>query len=226
MPFRSTVVRTGPSVTDDKETDSEKKRYHHGDLRQALIDAAVDIISEENIEALSLRALARRVGVSYAAPYHHFPDKSALLAVLATEGFRRLREEMERHVEESSGDPTEALMAHGRAYLHFAVSHPSYYRVMFKVNLASEKYPSLSDSSNCCFELLIRDTQTLLGDVSREDAERVGLVIWSTVHGAAQLWNDGPMKERIPGASLDDFVELVTTQAAAMLQALAETNPS
>lgn len=205
-----------------KKSRKTRKRYHHGDLRQALIEGALEIISESNVEALSLRALARKVGVSYAAPYHHFEDKTTLLAELATQGFKRLDEEMRRHVAESAGDPKSVLLSQGRAYLLFAVNHPSHYRVMFNMSLSGDDdYPDVKCAADSCFANLIVETQAVIGShVPVEEVSKIANVIWCTVHGAATLWNDGPMKDHLDNVSVDTFVELITAPLVDMLHAL------
>ncbi|MCA9610340.1 MAG: TetR/AcrR family transcriptional regulator, partial [Myxococcales bacterium] len=103
--------------------------YHHGDLRQALIDASLALIEEGGVQALSLRKAARRAGVSPGAPYHHFPSRSALLAALSIEGFTRLHAKLDE-VRACCDGPEARLGACGRAYIAFAREHPAYFRVM------------------------------------------------------------------------------------------------
>jgi AcrR family transcriptional regulator len=210
-----------------KSSGATAKRYHHGDLRKALIDGALELISESNVEALSLRALARRVEVSYAAPYHHFRDKTQLLSEVAIEGFQRLEEEMRRQGLARSTDPRESLLAQGRAYLLFAVHNPSHYRVMFNVEFSGRsEYPEVQAAADACFEQLIADTQALLGtDIAKSDVGKIANVIWSTVHGAASLWNDGPMSQHLGTTSVDEFVEMITLPLANMIQGLTQKSP-
>ena len=114
-----------------KKTSSQPKpRYHHGDLRRALIDASLALIAEEGFSALTLREVARRAGVTHAAPYRHFADKEALLAAVAEEGFRAMASDMRERMDKETS-PTERLLACGVAYVLFAVRHPSHFRVMF-----------------------------------------------------------------------------------------------
>ncbi len=107
----------------------KRGRYHHGDLPRALVDAALDLVQEQGVAALTLREVARRVEVTHAAPYRHFKDKSALLAAVAAEGFKRLS----RTLSEArlGASKSEQLAATGVAYLRFATHHPAHYRVMF-----------------------------------------------------------------------------------------------
>jgi len=209
-----------------KVSSSSPKRYHHGDLRKALIDGALQLISESNVEALSLRALARHVGVSYAAPYHHFKDKTQLLSEVAIEGFERLEKEMKAH--SRSAEPRESLQAQGRAYLLFAIQHASHYRVMFNVEFSGRSaYPNVQAAADACFDVLMRDTQAVLGaEVASREVRQIAIVIWSTVHGAATLWNDGPMRAHVERTSVDVFAEMITAPLGRMVLGLAATHKS
>src|ERR1700693_5459913 len=106
-------------------------RYHHGDLPRALLDAALHIVETQGTEALTLRAVARRAGVSQAAPYRHFASKEAILAAVAEDGFRSLIAAMRESVATCGEDPLGRLRAVGLGYVTFATSHPSHFRVMF-----------------------------------------------------------------------------------------------
>ncbi|HSN90738.1 MAG TPA: helix-turn-helix domain-containing protein, partial [Anaeromyxobacteraceae bacterium] len=110
-------------------------RYHHGELRRALLDGALAVIERDGVSALSLRDLARRLGVSHAAPAHHFTDKMALLAEIAREGFERFGAALGAAAEASPDDDTR-LVEIGRAYVGFALAHPATFRVMFGRDLA------------------------------------------------------------------------------------------
>src|SRR5512145_3325109 len=102
-------------------------RYHHGELRQALLDAAAAVVEREGVEALSLRELARRLGVSHAAPAHHFADRAALLVELARDGYARFGEALAKAAA-AEPDPLERLREVGRAYVRFAIEHPGRFR--------------------------------------------------------------------------------------------------
>ena len=102
---------------------TKRQSYHHGDLRQALIDAAVDLLSEAGMSHLSLRQVARRVGVSDAAPYRHFEAKDALLAVVAEEGFKAYTHYLQRAVASAIDNPIQQFLGCGRAYVRYALDN-------------------------------------------------------------------------------------------------------
>src|SRR5262245_4881527 len=113
---------------------AKKRAYHHGDLRRALLDAALELVSSKGVQALTLREVARRAGVTHAAPYHHFPSKEALFAAVATEGFRDLAAAMRAALSGRRG-PFASLRAIGVAYVRFATEHPAHFRIMFRPGL-------------------------------------------------------------------------------------------
>jgi AcrR family transcriptional regulator len=167
-----------------------KTTYHHGDLRQSLIDAAIALISEEGIGDLSLRQVARRAGVSHNAPYRHFEDKEALLATVAGQGFQSLRAAMESAQQVIPSDSSQRLEAIGIAYVNFALAHPAYYRLMFgdyRCNFS--KYSALAEAAQQSFMVLviaIREGQ-VAGIFRSADPVDMARVAWSLVHGQSML---------------------------------------
>ena len=168
--------------------------YHHGDLKQALIAEALKVIDEQGSAAVTTRALARRLGVSHAAPGHHFADREALLAEVASEGFRLFADTLAQAASAES-DPAERLVAIGRAYLRFAADHPSYLRVMFGRGFPKGYHPPEhlrreSDRAYAVLTAVVRDLPLALGgDATSIDELAFGA--WSLVHGMAMLWIDG-----------------------------------
>jgi AcrR family transcriptional regulator len=160
--------------------------YHHGDLRRALVDTAVAMVTEEGAWNFTLREVARRAGVSHAAPYNHFEDKAALLAEVATLGFQSLREAMEAAAREQPRSARQALAGVGAAYVRFGVEHPAHYRLMFGAELADkERYPALHEASNATFRVLtgVLERGQASGQVRRDPVLDQALTAWSLVHG-------------------------------------------
>ncbi|MFK7989760.1 MAG: TetR/AcrR family transcriptional regulator [Sandaracinaceae bacterium] len=198
--------------------------YHHGDLRAALLEGALALIEEGGVSALSLRAVARRVGVSAGAPYHHFPSRSALLAAIAMDGFSRLHAAIDASMEGIDGP--ERLDACGVGYVRFALSNPAHFRVMFRPELASrEEFPEVEECASPVFRHLIGLVQRGQeeGSVPAGDWQPQVLLAWAACHGLASLLLDGPIQSE-PDISLDEseVVQVVIKAFGDMLRAAAK----
>ncbi|MQM26916.1 TetR/AcrR family transcriptional regulator [Glycomyces albidus] len=154
-------------------------RYHHGDLRRALIDAAVAAVAETGPSALSLRAVAKRAGVSHAAPAHHFGDKAGLLTAVAAEGFDRLADALER-AWATTGD----FSAVGAAYVRFAIDHRAYFAIMFRPELLHVDDPDLLRAEARSGAALHRGSGGADPDAGFNAR---ALAAWSLAHGFAEL---------------------------------------
>jgi AcrR family transcriptional regulator len=188
---------------------AEKATYHHGDLRQALIEGAIALIAEQDVDSLSLREVARRVGVSHAAPYRHFPDKDSLLAAVAEEGFMGLTQAMKGKIEQAGEDPLERLEATGVGYVQFAIAHPSHYRVMFGRHRGEElPNPERARIGGQAFQVLLDGIKAGqdCGAVRAGDPIQLAWVAWSTVHGLSMLLID----QRLPVTPDQDIKALLT----------------
>jgi AcrR family transcriptional regulator len=172
--------------------------YYRGDLRRDLLDTALALIAREGPSAVSLRALARRLGVSHAAPANHFPDKAALFTAIAVEGFSLLAEAIEDGVRQLGPDATagQRFRAAGRAYTGFALAHPAHFAVMWQRDLLHQDDPELVAAGDSTFELLlgsVRDIQSE-GWAAGRDPQAVAYLAWSVVHGLAALWLGGSLQ--------------------------------
>ncbi len=192
-------------------------RYHHGDLRAALTEEAAKLVEAEGVDALTLRELARRLGVSHAAPGHHFADRAALLSELAAVGFEELAKDLETGAARGR-TPTTQLRDMGRSYLRFALRRPGHYRVMFGREIrACAPSPRFVDAGSRAYGILQRVVTAALPPARARSPERVQegtFLAWSSVHGAAMLLLDGP---RVLPASND------TALASALVDQLTET---
>ena len=179
---------------------SRLSAYHHGALRAALLEEARLLLAEGGIGAVSVRSVAGRVGVSHAAPYHHFPDKASLMAALAMEGFERLKAAFENAQRDAGPEATERLAAIGRAYVEFAVADPELFRLMFRNDSCgsplSEPGQQLQSASRSAFDYLLEAVAAgqLAGTVAPADPQELALAAWSGVHGLALLLVDGPLE--------------------------------
>jgi AcrR family transcriptional regulator len=163
--------------------------YHHGDLEPALVAAARAILEKDGIEALSLRAVARAVGVSPAAPYHHFADKDALLAAVAAQGFRELTAAMEKRMT-LQVEPTKRFLGTGAGYVAFAVANPALFRLMFGGSgHRFSTHAGLATAGMASYEVLSKAAGEAVLAVGRDPATvpLTMLTAWSLVHGIAML---------------------------------------
>jgi AcrR family transcriptional regulator len=180
---------------------STSRSYHHGNLRLALIEAALELLSEGGTEALSLRAVARRAGVSAMAPYRHFADKEALLAAVAAHGFDRLEATLSA-ADSGATDPRGALAAQGAAYVRFACDDPALFRLMFGA-ARPRNSPELGSAGDAAYAMLARRVASFCLESERDD---VALTCWSVVHGLASLLVDGQLRQDTSPAMLAERV--------------------
>ena len=179
------------------------KAYHHGDLREALVAAALAIVERDGAAALSLRGAARAAGVSAMAPYHHFRDREALVAAVAQAGFERLYADKLAALATGSGDATAMVVAGARAYVGFILDNPELYRLMKGPELADRRrHPALAEAAAAPAARLAEMTQALTGaGRSMVSSETLGQAIWAFAHGVGTLALDGYLPR--DGSTLD-----------------------
>lgn len=173
-------------------------RYHHGDLRDALLTAAAEMLAETGPRGLSLREAARRAGVSTGAPYRHFKDKDALLTALATQGFLGLHAALAAaDTDAAAQPPLERLRQLGVAYVRFAVAEPALFRLMFgEFAPPVDAAPELSAAVGAASMHLPAAAEAVReqGQLGAFQTEDVTLLAWSVVHGVASLYLDGHLR--------------------------------
>lgn len=170
---------------------SEKRGYHHGNLREALMAAALDLIKDKGVGGFTVADLARAAQVSPAAPYRHYRDKDDLLADLARIGFERFGAALLSAWDHGKPDPKSALIRVGRSYLDFARQNPALYTTMFDSSLSVAARPDLSEVADASFQVLRMACDTILADFTKgpkPPALMVALHIWSLSHGIAGLF--------------------------------------
>jgi AcrR family transcriptional regulator len=167
--------------------------YHHGDLRAALIRAALSLIEEHGIKGLALSDAARLAGVSVAAPYRHFKDKEALLAEIAAEGFVLFRDALARASRGNPEDKVKRLVEMGVAYVDFALQHRSHFKVMWEGGIPKAKYPELGQTAYEAYQLLEKAALDLLPAAQPAAQQALVSTAWSVVHGYAMLTLEGEL---------------------------------
>ena len=186
-------------------------RYHHGDLRRALLDAALDLVERKGPGGLSLREAARLAGVSHAAVYRHFADKTELLRAVAVEGMVGMRDAMQASLV-GIDDPVDAFQAFGVAYVMYAVRHPSHFRVMYSAEVDCSEGP-LAEAKEEKMGMLIAGVEACqkAGVFAPGPPERFAVVAWSLVHGLATLMVDGVLQRtKLPAGDPQAVAEMVT----------------
>jgi AcrR family transcriptional regulator len=169
--------------------DHPERPYHHGDLKRVLVETAQGMLRDAEGWQFTLREVARRAGVSHAAPYKHFADKAALLAELATLGYRQLREELVVSLGPEGKSTRNEILAVAKAYLSFGLANPSLYTLMFSSEIDKSRYGDLRDASFATFEVLL-DILTRgqrAGALKTASLQGQAAACWALVHGLTTL---------------------------------------
>ena len=193
----------------------ERTPYHHGDLRRALVDAALALVSEEQDWGFSLREVARRAGVSHNAPYKHFADKRDLLAAVAAAGFEALRARLLAAVAQTRSADA-ALLAIGMAYMRFGLENPAHYRLMFGPTLTAAEggLPAVTAQAAAGAKMVLQEA-VLRGAQegcfaaspdNQAELDLAALTAWSLVHGLTMLAIDGLAKTGAPSSLPDPVI--------------------
>jgi AcrR family transcriptional regulator len=206
-----------------------ERPYHHGNLKPALLKAAVGLIAEVGPAAFTLREVARRAGISHNAPYRHFKEKDELLAAVAAEGFERLANALSKPEKGSrTSGPNPALrrfLAAGKAYVRFALDSPEHLLVMFDWPLVPDHYPDLSASAQRAFSILVGFVEAAQreGSLPSGDPIAAACIAWSLVHGVAKL----AVARKLPFGSEPEILRFAAHAINALYQGMApKTNGS
>ena len=178
--------------------------YHHGDLKNALIEAGAEILSKEGVTGLSMRRVAQKVGVSQAAPYAHFADKQALIAAIATEGYQRLYEALRAAIARGGDDAERQLVEGAWTYVEFALEHASLFKVtMSNVVEKQKEYPAFVEVSQNSFALVLAVAEACqkAGLLRPGPSMLAAVSLWSAIHGLVVLL----LEDQLGHAVLDRF---------------------
>jgi AcrR family transcriptional regulator len=196
-----------------KEDKESPRGYHHGNLKEALLRAALELIAQKGPAGFTFAEAARWAGVSPAAPYRHFRDRDELLASVALRGFHQFEQVLARAWDEGRPDVFFALDRLGRAYLDFARSEPAYYSAMFEGGVPLADNPELRDAGDRAFAVLRAAAEKLCAHVPARDrppALMVALHIWAMAHGIASLFGRGDAARRALPIAAEELLEAQT----------------
>jgi AcrR family transcriptional regulator len=181
---------------------SGRRGYHHGNLREALIEAALELVGAKGPAGFTIAEAARLAGVSPAAPYRHFRDAEALLAEVAVRGFDRVADRLAKAWNGGRPDAVRAFEDLGRAYLAFAREEPAYYAAMFESQIAQEAHPGLQVAGDRAFGVLREAAEQVAATLPkgrRPPPLMMALHVWSMAHGIASLFvREGPSRRKLP----------------------------
>jgi AcrR family transcriptional regulator len=189
---------------------SDARPYHHGDLRAALLAAAEDELAERGMEAFSLRSVAKRAGVSHAAPAHHFGDAQGLLTALAAEGFRQFLAAQAARETLADPDPASQLVAAGMGYIDFARTRPTLFRLLWQSKRPDFDNPDLKQAAVAAFDHLVTQVASAGGRTTADEA-----AVWAIAHGLADLLASGRLRGvgSLPAAAQDAMLAGIIRRA-------------
>jgi AcrR family transcriptional regulator len=193
-----------------KNRDGGRGSYHHGNLREALIRGALQLIAEKGPAGFTIAEAARSAGVSPAAPYRHFRDRDELMADVALRGFERFEAELARAWNDGRPSPAAAFENVGKAYLAFARSEPAYYSAMFEAGIPPQANSLLAQAGDRAFGILRSAAEALCADLprgSRPPALMMALHVWALSHGIASLFGRGDAGRRKLPMSPEELLE-------------------
>ncbi|MBI5294684.1 MAG: TetR/AcrR family transcriptional regulator [Chloroflexi bacterium] len=191
------------------------KTYHHGNLKETLISAGLAILAEQGVEGLSLRSVAKKIGVSHAAPYNHFSNKQALLAAISTAGHEQLHQVLLNTFEKSKRSSPNIISEIAWAYLQFALDNPSKFKLMFSGALEEERdhpdFVEVSQKSIALFEEIITFCQGK-GQLPSGNVEVIAIKLWSLAHGFAYLMLENQFpREYLQGKKLKELLKVMVS---------------
>jgi AcrR family transcriptional regulator len=182
-----------------KSRGEQSRGYHHGNLKETLIRAALELIAQKGPAGFTFAEAARWAGVSPAAPYRHYRDRDELISDVAKQGFVRFEQALLRAWDEGKPKPSEAFDRMGKAYLHFARTEPAYYSAMFEAGIPLDANAELREAGDRAFNVLRQATEVMVATMpakNRPPVMMMALHIWALSHGVASLFGRGDAASR------------------------------
>jgi len=186
-------------MTWSKDGGGKSRGYHHGNLKETLIRAALELIAQKGPAGFTFAEAARWAGVSPAAPYRHYRDRDELLSDVAKRGFDQFAQALIRAWDDGKPKPSEAFDRLGKAYLHFARTEPAYYSAMFEAGIPPDSNPELREAGDRAFNVLRQACEVMVAGLPAKDRPPVlmmALHIWALSHGIASLFGRGDAASR------------------------------
>ena len=199
------------------EAPEQKGRYHHGDLREALIEATRQLVVDRGAENFSLADACRCAGVSTAAPYRHFRDKLEILEEITARGFETLNQQSMEAVAEYGSGTLDGITAMGRAYVNFALQEQALFRLMFGQNPSLKASESVEIRGHACFDNVIGEVARYCeNNCIKGDTREIAVQLWTFVHGAASLLMDRDYEKVVPDIDIEQMIFKATRQLLAI----------
>lgn len=203
----------------DKSQGSRKERYHHGDLRETLIEATRELLVEKGADGFTLADACRRAGVSTAAPYKHFRDKSEILEEIVERGFDELTKRSMEAVQANGPGTLQGIVAMGHAYIAFAVAETAVFRLMFGQSSAVKRAENVEIKGRACFGGVIAQVELYCQrHAVPGDAKKIALELWTFVHGASCLVIDKDYDKVAPSLDVPALITDVTPKLLGVLK--------
>lgn len=175
---------------------SNQKTFHHRNLKQALYEAAISLLDVEDVSAVTIRAVARQVGVSHAAPVNHYRDRQALLKAIAVQQFQLILDDAEHRLQAPELSPAERIEAIPEALLDFGLTHPNRYHLLWRRDLIDYEDPEIAEITDRLYNQLCDEIQQAIPD-SQFDRDTIAIALWSLVHGYADMRQNGMFEDKV-----------------------------
>jgi AcrR family transcriptional regulator len=204
------MTRDAPKLRPKTSPEADARPYHHGDLRAALLAAAEAELAERGMEGFSLRSVAKRAGVSHAAPAHHFGDAQGLLTALAAEGFRQFLAAQAARETVAEADAASQLVAAGLGYVDFAMARPTLFRLLWQSERPDFEDADLGQAARAAYTHLVDQVTGAGGRTTADEA-----AVWAIAHGMADLLAAGRLKSvgSLPPTARDAMVATIIRRA-------------